>query len=211
MSPIPITSSVPSWPRSYPRMVRDFQSVIGTRRASRCSTVPARCRIPSSRASVAGRTRSECLPASLTTRRARRSRGGGGGDRHGRAQRHADRGASRGTHGSLSYLLQDVMGRCYRPIRSRPDWTTRGRSRTQLAARQRPGCTTRRSAITTHSRRSTSLRDRGNPSGARDVACDRLDRGARRTVGGGRRRASRLSGRGDKDVAHIAGMERPAA
>jgi tryptophan synthase beta chain len=107
-------------PHPYPAMVRDFQSVIGTRRASRCwSRGPA--------ARHAGRLHRRRLqrhrPVPPVPRRPRRSRSSASrrpATASRRATRLADRRAPGVLHGNRTYLLQDEDGQILEATRSRP-------------------------------------------------------------------------------------------
>ena len=100
-------------PDPYPRMVRDFQAVIGREaREQMLERVSAGCRAPWSPASAAAPTRSASSRRSWTTTRSSwsASRPRGTGSTAATTARPSSAGSPGVLHGSLSYLLQDADG-----------------------------------------------------------------------------------------------------
>ena len=208
------TSSARWWaPTRIPRMVRDFQSVIG--REARAQMLAR----TGAAAAHRGRVRRRRLQRDGDLRRLRRRSGRGAGRRGGGGRGHRrpvataprSRRARPGVlHGSLSYLLQDADGQV-RPAHS------------VSAGLDYPGVGPEHSWL--HDTRPGALRD-GRPTRRRSTRSSRCagSRGSSRrsrprtrspgccgSAGAGPPDAPVLlclSGRGDKDVAHVAGDPR---
>ena len=197
-------------PGPLSRMVRDFQSVIG--REARAQMLARYGRLPHTVvACVGGGSNAmgifQRLPRRSPTSGSSASRRPAKGLDAGHHSATLSAGTPGVLHGSLSYLLQDADGQVSRRIRSRPGSTIRASAGAQLPARQRP-------------RRRTSpppMPRRWSVSGGLPHwrALFRRSRLPTHSPGCGESAGSWpgdaivlvcLSGRGDKDVAHVAAL-----